>query len=207
MRLSLVTGRVAHRMFPVVLEWAGQVPAAASRLTVRILRDGRPYGAIDPPGRRGARLSLPAGAYEIQIRAEGAPRWSSAGSWSIRVLEESGMTLRGPWRPAFHEGYSGGAVAYATTRGASASLGLRLTGAGWLGPVGPTRGAAEVEVDDAERARVDAFSPRFEPQRLLFARAWDVVGEHAITIRVVGTRERPMVAVDGLVTVSSSDGE
>ncbi|HEY0443322.1 MAG TPA: hypothetical protein VGC90_03780, partial [Candidatus Limnocylindrales bacterium] len=72
------------------------------------------------------------------------------------------------------------------------------TGFRWMGPVGPTRGRAEVLVDGVVVARIDLFSRGFIARKSLFSKSWSTAGAHTLVIRVVGTAGRPMVAIDEL---------
>jgi hypothetical protein len=102
----------------------------------------------------------------------------------------------GRWRTARHGAYAGDAVRYATASGASATVtftGRRII---WIGPVGPTRGKARVYVDGRYRKTVDLRSGVFDARDTLFKASWRTAGTHTLTIRVIGTRGRPMVAID-----------
>ena len=111
------------------------------------------------------------------------------------------ITYVGRWRSAAYGGYAGGAVAYATAPGATATftfLGTRII---WYGPVGPTRGRARVFVDGTLIKVVDLHASSFRASRSLFTRRWSTAGQHTLTIEVVGTPGRPYVAIDRLAVL------
>jgi hypothetical protein len=70
----------------------------------------------------------------------------------------------------------------------------------WSGPVGPTRGQARIYVDGKLAARVDLFAKSFSPHKIVWSRSWPVNGRHTIAIEVVGTKNRPFVAIDEFTT-------
>ena len=65
------------------------------------------------------------------------------------------------------------------------------------GPVGPTRGKARISIDGTVVATVDLRRSRFSPREVLFKTSWKRVGEHTLTITVIGNG-RP-VAIDEFV--------
>lgn len=115
-----------------------------------------------------------------------------------RTLNERSAAIdyTGSWRRATHGGYGGGSVAYATAKGASATLTFTGTSVIWSGPMGPTRGKAKIYVDGVYRKTVDLRRSSFDARARLFRAAWSKSGEHTLKIVVVGTSGRPMVAID-----------
>jgi hypothetical protein len=113
--------------------------------------------------------------------------------------QETSLTYSGSWRRAQHSGYSGGAVNYATAAGATARF--RFTGKSitWTGPVGPTRGKANVYVDGKLVKTVDLYSATYRARVAVFTATWGSTSKHTIAIKVVGTKGRPTVAIDSLV--------
>ncbi len=106
------------------------------------------------------------------------------------------ITYTGAWKTAAYGGYTGGAVHYATSTGASASF--RFTGKSvtWVGPVGPTRGRAIVLVDGTPARIVNLHRASFAARVALFTRTWATKGTHTITVRVLSSSS-PVVALDG----------
>ncbi len=131
--------------------------------------------------------------------AESPPPVASAPAPALRVYQEASdlIAYGGPWSSAQAAGYAGGGVRYARTAGATATLRFSGTSVAWVGPVGPTRGRAQVLVDGALVATVELYNGSFVARRTLFSTSWAApAGPHTLTIRVVGTRGRPMVAID-----------
>jgi hypothetical protein len=108
-----------------------------------------------------------------------------------------GIAYTGRWSEARHTGYADRTVLYAERTGATATYSLYATSVAWVGPVGPTRGKAKVAIDGKVVATVDLRRSQFAPRVVLFERSWKRVGEHTLTITVVGNG-RP-VAIDEFV--------
>ena len=105
----------------------------------------------------------------------------------------------GSWRGARHGGYGGGAVAYATSPGASATLTFTGRAVAWNGPTGPTRGQAKVYIDGNYVKSVNLYRRSFDARSQLFRTAWKSSATHTLTIVVVGTKGHSMVAIDDFV--------
>jgi hypothetical protein len=113
----------------------------------------------------------------------------------------SAIAYTGTWRRARHDGYGGGAVAYATTAGASATFSFTGRTVAWNGPTGPTRGRAKVYVDGKYVKTVNLNRRSFDARATLFRTGWRSSGTHTLTIVVVGTRGHSMVAIDDFIVV------
>jgi len=118
----------------------------------------------------------------------------------VRLSEQDrSITYRGSWGQASHPGYAGGKVLWAIAKGASAAVRFTGTSVSWIGPVGPTRGSAQVWLDGKLVATVNEYAPEYAPRRTLFSRTFGSSGVHTIRIVVAGTRGHAMVAIDELV--------
>lgn len=105
----------------------------------------------------------------------------------------------GGWRPARHSGYKGGAVRYASTDGATASITFTGSRVAWYGPVGPTRGKARILIDGRAVKVVNLRQSGFEPSSILYSVSWKTPGRHTFEIEVIGTPGHKLVAIDELV--------
>lgn len=126
---------------------------------------------------------------------------SSTGTVTGKHFSETSGSIQysGSWASAGHGGYAGGKVRYAKQAGASASFtftGKRIL---WYGPVGPTRGQARVSIDGVYVKTVNLHRAGFRARALLYSTSWTTAGKHTLTIEVVGTKGRPLVAIDGFV--------
>jgi hypothetical protein len=141
----------------------------------------------------------------IMKTAQASETFASANrstSWldghDTRVQETAAaIVYRGHWSTARYSGYAGRQVKYSTRSGDAATFTFTGTGIAWIGPVGPTRGAARVYVDGKYVATVNLRRSTFHARTLLFARAFPAGGAHTIRI-AVSSSGRP-VAIDELV--------
>ncbi len=128
------------------------------------------------------------------------PQPSSAPGHVTRAYSEhsSAVTYNGRWGSASGD-YVGGGVAYATTPGATAVFSFTGTSVSWLGPVGPTRGAALVLVDGQVVAHVNLWHSTFVARNVLFHQTFKTAGHHTVTVKVLPAPGHPCVAIDGFV--------
>jgi Transglycosylase-like domain len=102
----------------------------------------------------------------------------------------------GSWSRARHRSYRGDAVRQATRMGTSATFRFVGSQVAWYGPKGPTRGKARVSIDGLYVKTIDLYARRFDPRNRIYTKAFAQSGAHALTITVVGTKGRPVVAID-----------
>lgn len=105
----------------------------------------------------------------------------------------------GRWAVARHGAYGGGTARYATRGGATATLTFTGRSVSWVGPVGPTRGRAWVLLDGRPLRQVSLAARSFVARRVLFEAVWPRAGRHTLSIRVIATPGRPVVAIDELI--------
>ncbi len=125
-----------------------------------------------------------------------APKAPKAPKGRISNEGSNAIAYSGTWRRAQHGGYGGGTVAYATSKGASATFTFTGTSVRWSGPLGPTRGKAKVYLDGSYVRTVDLYRSSFDARSTLFRAGWKNGGRHTLKIVVVGTPGRAMVAID-----------
>jgi hypothetical protein len=130
----------------------------------------------------------------------GPDKGEIARSTQHRYSERSAtIDWSGTWKPARHGGYHGGAVRYATTDGATASITFTGSRVAWYGPVGPTRGKARVLIDGKAVKVVNLKRSSFEASTILYSVSWKTAGRHTLEIEVIGTPGHKLVAIDELV--------
>jgi hypothetical protein len=118
-----------------------------------------------------------------------------------RVFDESNLAIdfSGGWGNAEFARYNGGKVRYAIAPGATAWFTFTGTSIAWIGPKGPTRGQANVYIDEVLVATVDVYAGRYRARAEIFSQTFDRTGTHLITIEVVGTPGRETIALDEFV--------
>ncbi|HEX5591008.1 MAG TPA: transglycosylase family protein [Candidatus Limnocylindrales bacterium] len=117
------------------------------------------------------------------------------------VFDESNLAIdfSGGWGQAQYAGYNGGQVRYAIAPRATVWFEFSGTSIAWIGPKGPTRGQANVWIDETLVATVDVYASRFRARSEIFSMTFDRKGTRRITIEVVGTPGRETIAVDEFV--------
>jgi len=125
----------------------------------------------------------------------------SASTWTLRRYAEtsSRIVYRGTWIRAGHRSYTGGSVRQAKYSGQTATFTFSGQQVVWVGPKGPTRGQARVWIDGERITTVDLYASRFVPRTRLFTHRFGGSGAHTLVIEVLGTRGRPVVAIDEFV--------
>jgi hypothetical protein len=108
-----------------------------------------------------------------------------------------GIAYSGRWERARHVGYADHYVRYAEVSGATATYPFYAKSIAWIGPVGPTRGKAQVSIDGKVVATVDLHRSSFTPRVTIFSKSFSRVGNHTLRIKVIGSG-RP-VAIDEFV--------
>ena len=109
------------------------------------------------------------------------------------------IDYRGKWERAKHRYYKGDRARQATRKGQTATF--RFTGSqvAWNGPNGPTRGKAKVYLDGQYVKTVDLYSRKFDARDRIYTKTFADAGAHTLTIKVQGTRGRPVVSIDEFV--------
>jgi hypothetical protein len=133
--------------------------------------------------------------------AMGTPVAPPAPPSQARVFDESSLAIEfsGGWGEAEFARYNGGQVRYAIASGATAWFTFTGPSIAWVGPMGPTRGEANVYLDEELVATVDVYASRYRPRAEIFSLAFDRLGTHTITIEVAGTPGRETIAIDEFV--------
>src|SRR5204863_8108771 len=104
-------------------------------------------------------------------------------------LGESSAAIQysGSWATARYAKYSNHRVKFATRAGASATTTFTGTGIAWVGPTGPTRGAARVYLDDKLVATVQLRRSSFHARQVLWSKRFATKTEHTLRIVVVSS--------------------
>jgi len=191
----------------IELDLAWQPPADGappSRYDLDVSRDGGAWRPVDLARKTSRSMTIAAVAdhdYVFRLRArssDGTPGAYAETAVRLAVVEESAPDLRASkgWKVADHPDYTGAGARTSSTKGAELSLAFEGTAVAIVGPNGPGRGRAEVFVDGEPMGRFDATADAFRPVRLLFTVDGLADGPHVLSVRVMGTAGRPMVAVD-----------
>ena len=103
--------------------------------------------------------------------------------------EESSLSLSAGWTPAeaTTRAWSGGTAIVSATAAAQATFNFIGTEVRWVGLRGPQMGIAQVYLDGAFHARVDAYDAN-ESEEVTFVVTGLAAGAHTLTIRVTGDK-------------------
>lgn len=130
--------------------------------------------------------------YNDTASAPPAPSvWTATYQESYRYI---GWT--GTWGTAKHTAYQGNTVRWSQQPGATATFTFTGRSVAWIGPKGPTRGQAKVWVDGKYVKTIDLYASSFRAVATVFTRSWSSVAKHTLRVEVVGTKGRPVVAID-----------
>jgi len=116
----------------------------------------------------------------------------------VTVFDESSNEVHfsGGWGQAEFGGYNGGQVRYAVEAKTTVWFDFDGNSIAWIGPKGPTRGRANVYIDEVLVQTVDVYATTFRPRAPIFTQTFDRVGTHQIRIEVLGTPGRQTIALD-----------
>ena len=110
----------------------------------------------------------------------------------------SRITYRGTWALAWSSGYAGGRIKWSRQRGASATFTFTGIAVSWIGPVGPTRGQANVYLNGHFVRTVNLHATSFVARRTVFSARWATQATRTLRIVVLGTAGHPKVGIDTL---------
>jgi hypothetical protein len=209
LRLS-TTSSVPASGVPVVMGWAlksSDDPLQRYQLQVRVDSGSYVSKSLSSATARYYRMTFsPKHDYTIRVRA--VDRAGRVGAWTTTSRKHAGTisdgsaSLRwsGSWKLASGSSYLASKAHWTNSKGPSVSLGFSGSSIAWVGPVGPTRGKAQVFIDGKYVVTVNLYASKFSARRILFATAVPQ-GSHKITVKALGTSGRPTVAVDAFFVV------
>ena len=145
--------------------------------------------------------------YRFRVRAidhvGNVGAWAYGSTFSLSSSSETSSTLRygGTWAVRSSASYRGGHAKVASTAGKSVSRTFTGTSFAWLASKGPTAGMAQVSVNGTVVATVDLYALTTQPQRLVWTRNYTTSSSREVTIKILGTRGRPSVNMDGVFVI------
>ncbi len=195
---------------PVVITWKAPDVAGASVELERSIAGGDWSAVKIASNGHSASDSLPlrrVSAYRIRANVAGiAGPWTTLDDVSVERIEATSRTvdLSGAWERVAFDGYSGGSALSTDARGAKLIWRGTTQSIAIVGPTGPTRGRMVVNVDGNRADDVDLRSSRFRPRHVLFTASWDGAAVHEVEIEARPSSGRRTVAVDDIVTLTST---
>ena len=204
---TLVTGVPMGRA--TVTRWSARdKQSGVARYEVQVSRDGGRFEPItlDPetarsvagPLLRGRRVQVRVRAWNHQLMPS---TWSVGPAFIPRVIQEDSpdVTTKGAWVQRAAASASGGSTLWSVQPGARATVRVTARTVAIVAPRGPRRGEATILLDGTAVATVDLGAAERQPRTVVFARSFPDVGQHTVTIEVVGTPGRARVDLDAVV--------
>ena len=139
--------------------------------------------------------------YRYRVRAfdklDRASAWATGPTVTTSVAQEtdSDADYSGTWITASHSDYLGGKARASQSKGSEVTFTFDGPSFGLVGPMGPTRGKADIYLDGEHLITIDTYSSSFRARRVLQT-IFTSDASHTVTVRVVGTSGRPWIAVD-----------
>ncbi len=207
------------RLVPIELSWATtETESGVARYDVRVSADGGAWQALPTEGSEVPRGQVPQ-ALDVELKAGRHYTFSvmatdaegNVGPWldtvavRPRILQEKNRDLGWDpgWRFVSRSSASGGQRATTRQPGASASLSGEWLALAWVSTLSARSGFAKVSLDGLPAEVVDLGASDTEARRLVFGRSWPQAEHHELTIRAVGTADRPRVDLDALIVLSA----
>ena len=198
---------------PALVSWslAGSL-SGLRRYDLQYRRDGGAWKALalTAAGAKARWVTLNRGHhYEFRVRAVDKAgrvgKWKTVGPrLGASVSDASALiTWKGTWSAVKLKTYLGRTAHWTKAKNATATLRFKGTNVAWVGPMGPTRGKANVYLDGKLVATVDLKSSTFRPRRVVYA-ASVKNGTHTLVIKALGTTGRRTVAIDAIYVVAPS---
>jgi hypothetical protein len=192
--LATLTRAVLTAAIVVTIDGAavGLAPAAALAST-----------AVDPGATAATADAVPATSVIAPEASSGTvTTQASYAKTTVYTEASSRFAYHGSWSTARSSLYQGGRVKYTRTRGAYTTFTFTGKKVAWIGPVGPTRGKANVYLDGKFVRTVSQYSRTFTAQKLIFGFSWTSQKAHTLKVVALGTSGHPMVAIDSFRVTS-----
>lgn len=197
---------------PVRISWsAADAEGAVTGYGLQRSVDGGDYRDVrlrTPSTKTVTQALLPGHSYRYRVRAtdDNGNRsvWKYGTRFAVEAHQETGagITYAGTWKSQSVASAYGGTLRYASSAGSTAELAFTGRDVAWVAPKGPTRGKAEVYLDDRKVAKVDLFSATAQARRVVFTtKGLDPSTGHTLRIETLGTAGRPRVDVDAFVVL------
>jgi Subtilase family len=155
--------------------------------------------AVAPPG---------ANTYQFRVRARDVAGnwsgWAYGSTFKLTAVQEdsTAISFGGTWtRPAWASAL-GGYEKTSSTAGSTATLRFTGTNVAWIAPLATNRGQGTVSIDGSAVKTMDLYSSTTVARAVAFSYFWTTAGTHTISVKVVGTANRPSIDVDAFVVMS-----
>ena len=205
------SGQLDTSAVPITVSWSVSDPSGIAMVELQQSRNGGAWSTIALPSATATSVTLlraPATTYGFRVRATdgvgNASGWSTAPAVKLVARQEAStaITYVGSWTTATAASAYGGALKYAKSSTATATISFTGRSIAWIAPRMSTRGVADVYVDGIYAATVDLYSATSLSRSIVFRRQWSTSAAHTLQLRLKGTVGRPRVDVDAFVIVN-----
>lgn len=146
-------------------------------------------------------------AYRVRAVVAGVSGpWTTLEDVSVARFEATARTvdLSGPWERVSFDGYSAGSALSTDARGSKVTWRGTTQAVAIIGPTGPTRGRLIIDVDGVRADDISLRTNEFQARNVLFTMSWSVAAAHEIVIEARPSSGRRTVAIDDIVTLTST---
>jgi hypothetical protein len=136
--------------------------------------------------------------YQFQVRSCNGTTcgaWTQGPKFTLVPADEANMAaaaFKGTWTSdSTVAGAYGGTVKWAAGSANATIIQTSFTVSGnaaWISTLGPDRGQAQVQVDGGTPQVIDLYSTTVQPARVVWARDALPVGNHTVTVTVLGKK-------------------
>ena len=211
-RVAFTTGTIGSKV-PIKFSWSGTDDASGIGTWQYLQRQLEPTPSENHPVNYPATTltltkSLTTGssyAYDVEVdpidRAGNFGQESPVTFSLASVPSSTNIVYAKTWSTASSSSYLGGSTRYASSAGATVTYTFTGRAIGFVSTKGPSRGKAEIWIDDVKVTTVDLYSSTTKYRQLAYQTSWLAAGPHKIMVKVLGTSGRPRVDFDSFLKV------
>jgi len=204
-------GQLDTTAIPIVVSWSAQDVSGVGAVELQQSKNGGTWAAVTLPSATSTSVMLmrsPGNTFRYRARATDSvantSAWAAGPTVTLSAKQEgsASITYGGTWTTVSTTSAYGGALKYATSSTATATLAFTGRSVAWVATRSPARGIADVYLDGVFAVHVDLYAASALPRSIAFARTFSAAGPHTLQIRVKGTVGRPRIDVDTFVLVN-----
>jgi hypothetical protein len=193
---------------PLRLSWSATDPSGVTAYALQQSKNGGSWTTLTlatPTTTATTRFRPPGNYYRYRVRATDGKGNTSAyvygPTFKLVAKQETStfIVYSGSWTHVSSSTAYGGALNYAKSSTARATLTFTGRSVAWVAPRNTTRGIADVYVDGVFAQSIDLFAASLQPRMTVFTRSWTTSTTHTLQVRVKATLTRPRIDIDAFV--------
>ena len=207
---AIQLGNAANGQIPIGLTWSGaDIGSGVVGYQLDQQIDGGVWVRVGNPAATSVTRSVePAHSYRFRLRAldtaGNTGAWRTVGPWDASMVADGKLTYMGAWSTLQSTSLTDGVARQTTQVGAAASFSFTGASIAWLATKSTGGGSAKVFVDGALVATVSLYQSTSAARQIVFSRSWARAGTHTLRVVNIGPVGRPMINLDGLVTLAGA---